>query len=312
MQPPAIFLMGPTCSGKTELALRLIERYPLEIISVDSAQVYRHLDIGTAKPSADILQRAPHQLINIRDPDQTYSAAEFRIDALAAMNEISNNGRIPLLVGGTGLYFRALRYGLSELPSADANLRIRLEQEALQHGWPALHAELARIDPPIAARIHPHDTQRIQRALEVWYLTNRPLSEAQHGPQESALPYRTLILARSLRQRETLRARIATRFHTMLQAGLETEVRELLINWHLSPMNTSMRCVGYRQMLQYIQGVINWNEMVEKGIIATTGLAKRQLTWLRREADVNWLYDEDENSIENEFTLVKNWLHHYI
>lgn len=308
MQPPAIFLMGPTAAGKTALALHLVARYPLQIISVDSAQVYRHLNIGTAKPTADILQQYPHRLINIRDPDQTYSAAEFRTDALAAMQEITAAGHIPLLVGGTGLYFKALRYGLSALPSADANLRLQLEQAAALHGWSALHAELTNVDPQVAARIHPHDTQRIQRALEVWHLTNLPLSMQQHGKQMAALPYRTLILARSLRNRETLRTRIAARFRTMLQAGLETEVRELLINWNLSPTNTSMRCVGYRQMLQYIQGTLSWDEMQDKGIIATAGLAKRQLTWLRKCADINWLYEEDMDTVLQGCLLVENWL----
>jgi tRNA dimethylallyltransferase len=306
--PPAIFLMGATATGKTNLAVNLVTRYPLEIISVDSAQIYRHMDIGTAKPTADILQTAPHRLINIRNPDQTYSAAEFRADAVNAMHEITAQGRIPLLVGGTGLYFRAIRYGLSELPSADPKLRMQLIQEAQERGWQALHKDLARIDPITAARIHPHDTQRIQRALEVCYLTHRPLSVQQRGRNLTALPYRVLILALAPRHRDILRSRITTRFNHMLKLGLDNEVRQLLLNWKLSPTNPAMRCVGYRQMFQHIQGMINWNEMVEKSIIATAGLAKRQLTWLRAEPNVTWLYDEDGDPVLRSIELVGKWL----
>lgn len=227
-QKIAIFLMGPTAAGKTALAVQLAEYFPVDIISVDSAQVYRGMDIGTAKPNAEILAKFPHKLIDIRDPPVSYSAAEFRIDALAAMQQICDRGRIPLLVGGSGLYFRALRYGLSVLPCADPVLRWQLEQEATQKGWAAMHADLALIDPTAAARIHPHDTQRIQRALEVWHLTKQPLSAQQlicggnpHSPrlrsQDTALPYIILVLALAPRSRELLRSRIAKRFHLMLE-----------------------------------------------------------------------------------------------
>lgn len=310
MQPSAIFLTGPTASGKTDLALHLVTRFPLKIISVDSAQVYRHLNIGTAKPTADMLARVPHRLINIKDPHQTYSAAEFRLDALAAMAEISATAHVPLLVGGTGLYFRALRYGLSSLPSADATLRAQLTQQAQERGWSAMHADLASIDPQAAQKIHPHDAQRIQRALEVWHLTHKPLSAQQRGPQQTALPYRVLILACAPREREILRTRIATRFHTMLTQGLEHEVRELLASKNLNPTTPALRSVGYRQMIEYVQGLITWNEMVEQAITATRGLAKRQLTWLRAETELHWLYDEDGDPIARCSELIANWLSH--
>ncbi len=306
-KPPAIFLMGPTASGKTALAMHLVEQLPADIISVDSAQVYRHMDIGTAKPTPEELARAPHRLIDIIEPDQAYSAAEFRRDALAAMDEISAAGRIPLLVGGTGLYFRALLYGLSELPAADPALRIRLEQEAQFHGWGHMHRRLAEVDPVAAARIHPNDPQRIQRALEVFELTGRPLTELQRGNKEPILPYRVLKLARAPRERETLRRRIAQRFDIMLEQGLEQEVQGLLQRG-LTPAATSMRSVGYRQMLNYLLGEWDRATMRERGIIATRQLAKRQMTWLRAEPEVNWLYDEDGAVNERALALVKHWL----
>jgi len=305
--PPAIFLMGPTASGKTDLAIHLAERLPADIISVDSAQVYRHMDIGTAKPAPEELERAPHRLIDIIEPDQAYSAAEFRRDALAAMEEISACDRVPLLVGGTGLYFRALLYGLSALPSADPALRIRLEQEAQLRGWGHMHRRLAEVDPAAAERIHPNDPQRIQRALEVFELTGRPLTELQRGQKEPILPYRVLKLARAPRDRETLRQRIAQRFDSMLEQGLEQEVRGLL-GLGLTPSATSMRSVGYRQMLHYLLGEWDHDTMRERGIIATRQLAKRQMTWLRAEPEVNWLYDEDGMVNNRAFKLVRQWL----
>jgi tRNA dimethylallyltransferase len=299
--------MGPTASGKTGLAMHLVEHFPADIVSVDSAQVYRHMDIGTAKPSAEELRCAPHRLIDIIEPDQAYSAAEFRRDALEEMTRISAAGRIPLLVGGTGLYFRALLYGLSELPAADPALRARLEQEARLHGWVHMHQRLARVDPEAAARIHPNDPQRIQRALEVFELTGRPLSEQQRGNREPIIPYRVLKLARAPRDRELLRQRIAQRFDAMLEQGLEREVRGLLARG-LTPAATSMRSVGYRQMLNYLLGEWDYDTMRERGIIATRQLAKRQMTWLRSEPDVHWLYDEDGAVNERAREWVGRWL----
>jgi len=300
--------MGPTASGKTELALYLVERLPLEIVSVDSAQVYRGMDIGTAKPRPEVLARAPHRLLDIRDPAESYSAAEFRADALEAMEQISAAGRVPLLVGGTGLYFRALRYGLSDLPPADPALRARLEQEASTQGWGHLHRRLAKVDPLAAARIHPNDPQRIQRALEVWALTGRPLSEQQKGSGKSVLPYRVLSLVRAPRDREILRARIAARFRTMLEQGFEQEVRHLLARGVLSPLLPSLRSVGYRQMVQYLLGAGDYACMVEQGIVATRRLAKRQFTWLRAEPTARWLHDENGDVAAVAYQWVSDWL----
>lgn len=306
--PPALFLMGPTASGKTALAVELVERLPLEIVSVDSALVYRGLDIGAAKPGPEILARAPHRLIDIRDPAETYSAADFRADALAAMEEIRAAGRVPLLVGGTGLYFRALQYGLSALPAADPALRARLEREAALHGWAALHQRLAELDPAAAARIHPNDPQRIQRALEVHALTGRPLSEQQHGSGEPILPWRVLKLARAPRDREVLRRRIAERFDDMLGLGFEAEVRGLLARGDLSPELPSLRSVGYRQMIRYLLGDWTWEQMRERAVTATRQLAKRQMTWLRAEADAHWLHDESGDPLGRALGLVEGFL----
>ena len=306
--PPALFLMGPTASGKTDLAVYLAQRLPLEIINVDSAQVYRGMNTGTAKPEPQILARAPHRLIDIRDPADSYSAAEFRADALAAMKEITAAGRIPLLAGGTGLYFRALLYGLSELPSADPALRARLEREAALHGWPHLHQRLLQVDPEAGARIHRNDPQRIQRALEVYALTGRPISTLQRRRGEPTLAYRVLKLARAPRDREALRRRIEQRFRTMLEQGFEDEVRGLLARDDLSPTTPSMRSVGYRQMIQYLIGDCDFETMVERGVIATRQLAKRQLTWLRAEAGVHWLYDEEGDPGTEALELVRRWL----
>jgi tRNA dimethylallyltransferase len=306
--PPALFLMGPTASGKTDLAVCLLDHFDAEIISVDSAQVYRGLDIGTAKPDARLLARAPHRLIDIRDPNEAYSAAEFRADALAAMQEINARGRIPLLVGGTGLYFKALLYGLSDLPAADAAVRARLEQDAARHGWDAMHQRLRQLDPVAAKRIHPHDPQRIGRALEVYELTGRPISALQSGLGEPTLPYRVLKLVRAVRNRELLRARIGERFSAMLDKGLEREVRGLLARPDMSPASPSLRSVGYRQMVMYLNGQYDAPTLEERGIIATRQLAKRQLTWLRREPGAHWLYDEDGDVAERAVRLIGAWL----
>jgi len=306
--PPALFLMGPTASGKTELALRLVEAFPVAIISVDSVQVYRGLDIGSAKPSADILARVPHRLIDIRDPSEPYSAAEFAADARTAMDEIQAAGQIPLLVGGTGLYFRALVQGLAPLPTADPALRTQLLADGQAQGWPALHQRLANLDPVAAARIHPNDPQRIQRALEVCLLTGRPLSAQQREAVPEPLPYRILRLARAPRDRELLRRRIAERFEQMLVQGLEAEVRQLLARTDLHPGLPSLRSLGYRQMIGYLDGTWTWAQMREQGILATRQFAKRQLTWLRAEPQVHWLFDEEADPAGRAMALVDHWL----
>ncbi|MGA9164752.1 MAG: tRNA (adenosine(37)-N6)-dimethylallyltransferase MiaA [Thiobacillus sp.] len=278
--PPAIFLMGPTASGKTALAVSLVERFPLEIISVDSALVYRGMNIGTAKPDAAILARAPHHLLDIRDPTETYSAASFCDDARRLMDDIVARGRVPLLVGGTMLYFRALLKGLDDLPRADAVLRRQLEVEAARRGWPALHADLARIDPLTAARLAPNDSQRIGRALEVFQLTGTPMS-ALLDQAQTALPYRVLQLALIPFDRAVLHQRIAARFDAMLAGGLLDEVNSLRQTYALNPELPAMRAVGYRQAWAYLDGEIDLNGLREQGMAATRQLAKRQLTWLR-------------------------------
>ena len=295
-RPWAILLMGPTASGKTDLAIRLVERLPCEIISVDSAMIYRGLDIGTAKPGPEILARAPHRLIDILDPTESYSTARFREDALAAMHEISARGRLPLLVGGTMLYFRALQQGLARLPSADAEVRAELEAEAERHGWAAMHARLAELDPDAAARIHPNDPQRIQRALEVQALSGRAMSDLIRDAEHEILPFRLLKLARAPSDRAILHTRIERRFRVMLELGLVDEVSRLWARGDLTPDLPSMRCVGYRQVLNYLLGESTWEDMVQRGIIATRQLAKRQMTWLRAEPDCHWLDDEPDPS----------------
>ncbi|MFZ5575762.1 MAG: tRNA (adenosine(37)-N6)-dimethylallyltransferase MiaA [Pseudomonadota bacterium] len=278
--PPAVFLMGPTASGKTALAVALAERFPLEIISVDSALVYRGMDIGTAKPDAATLARAPHHLLDIRDPTESYSAAAFRDDALRLMADITARGRVPLLAGGTMLYFRALLKGLDELPRADAATRQSIEADAVARGWPALHAELARIDPPTAARLAPNDAQRIGRALEIFRLTGTPMS-ALIARAEVELPYRVLQLALTPSDRAVLHRRIAERFDAMLAAGLLDELKTLRRTHALTPDLPAMRAVGYRQAWAYLDGETSLADLRETGIAATRQLAKRQLTWLR-------------------------------
>ncbi len=278
--PPAVFLMGPTASGKTALAVALAERFPLEIISVDSALVYRGLDIGSAKPDAATLACAPHHLIDIRDPADAYSAAAFRDDALRLMADITARDRVPFLVGGTMLYFRALLKGLDDLPRADAAVRRQIEADAAARGWPALHAELAQVDAATAARLAPNDAQRIGRALEIFRLTGTPMS-AQLARAEAGLPYRVLQLALIPSDRAVLHQRIATRFDAMLAEGLLDEVRRLRADGRLTADLPSMRAVGYRQAWAYLDGAITLEALREQGIAATRQLAKRQLTWLR-------------------------------
>ena len=279
-KPLAIFLMGPTASGKTDLAIQLRQQLPVEVISVDSALIYRGMDIGTAKPSKAELALAPHRLIDICDPAESYSAANFRTDALREMQEISAQGKIPLLVGGTMLYYKALLEGLSPLPSADEKVRSEIEEKAALIGWGELHQELSKIDPISAQRINPNDSQRINRALEVFYLTGKTLTEltAQKG---EALPYDILQFAIAPEQREVLHRRIEQRFHKMIELGFQQEVEKLYRRPDLNENLPSIRCVGYRQMWEYLRGDYDHDEMVFRGICATRQLAKRQITWLR-------------------------------
>ncbi|TCJ11868.1 tRNA (adenosine(37)-N6)-dimethylallyltransferase MiaA [Parasulfuritortus cantonensis] len=280
-RPPAVFLMGPTASGKTDLAVALAGRFPFELISVDSALVYRGMDIGTAKPDAATLAACPHHLVDVVDPTERYSAGRFRSDALALMAEIGARGRIPLLVGGTMLYFKALKDGLgAALPEADPDLRAELEARAAVSGWPALHAELAGFDPVAAARIKANDSQRIQRAIEVYRLTGRPLSELLDQPAQ-ALPYRLIELAVQPPERAVLHERINRRFRMMLEAGLVDELRRLRAGYALDPALPAMRSVGYRQAWQFLEGEIDAAGLYETGAAATRQLAKRQITWLR-------------------------------
>ncbi|SEM19997.1 tRNA dimethylallyltransferase [Luteibacter sp. UNCMF331Sha3.1] len=291
-RPLAIFLMGPTASGKTALACALADRFPVGLVSVDSALVYRGLDIGSAKPDAATLARYPHDLIDIRDPAQPYSAADFRIDAIAAMERISAQGRVPLLVGGTGLYFRALQRGLSDLPDADPALRERLAAEASSIGWEAMHARMAALDPVAGARIRPGDTQRIQRALEVMSLSGRTLTELQTGGSGVRFPWRVLKLALLPVDRKELHERIATRFDAMLADGFLDEVRRLRDRGDLVPDLPAIRAVGYRQAWEYLDGQGDATEFRNRGIYATRQLAKRQITWLRSELDAR-TFDPD-------------------
>ncbi|PKO52372.1 MAG: tRNA (adenosine(37)-N6)-dimethylallyltransferase MiaA [Betaproteobacteria bacterium HGW-Betaproteobacteria-2] len=278
----AIFLMGPTASGKTGAAVELLQRLPIELISVDSALVYRDMDIGTAKPDAATLKLAPHHLIDVIAPTEAYSAAQFRADALRLMADIMTRGKIPLLVGGTMLYFKALQGGLGELPQADPAVRARLDAEALLIGWPAMHAKLAKIDPETAARLMTTDSQRIQRALEVCELSGKTMTQLFAEQAATALPYHLLKLALVPSDRSVLHDRIALRFEQMLEAGLIDEVKALRKKYPaLTADLPSMRCVGYRQAWQYLDGEFGLDELREKGIAATRQLAKRQLTWLR-------------------------------
>ncbi len=280
MGSTAVLLMGPTASGKSRLAMEIAAHLPVEIVSVDSAQVYRGMDIGTAKPGADERRAVPHHLIDILDPTEPYSAARFRADVVRLVAEIAGRGRIPLLVGGTMLYFKALRDGLSELPPADAEVRAAIDADARRRGWPALHAELARVDPDTAARLAPADAQRIQRALEVFRATGTPMSR-QLGARGAAPPFDLLPIALVPGDRSALHRRIAARFDAMLAAGLVDELEGLRARYALHAALPSMRCVGYRQAWSYLEGEYDRAELRDRGIFATRQLAKRQLTWLR-------------------------------
>ena len=280
--PPAIFIMGPTASGKTGLAVELCQHLPVELISVDSALVFKDMDIGTAKPDASILARAPHHLIDLIPPTEVYSAATFRNDALKLMAEITARGRIPLLVGGTMLYFKALQGGLSQLPEADPNVRQKLDAQAAQIGWPAMHDKLAEIDPETAARLEPADAQRVQRALEVYEISGKTMTELHQSSMSDKLPYQLLKIALTPSDRSVLHDRIAIRFDDMLKQGFVDEVKRLLLKYpSLNADMPSMRCVGYRQALEHLAGNYDVAELRDRGIFATRQLAKRQLTWLR-------------------------------
>jgi tRNA dimethylallyltransferase len=293
---PVIFLMGPTAAGKTELAISLCEHLNTEIISVDSALVYKGMDIGTAKPDAAELARAPHHLIDLLDPSETYSVADFRRDAIIKIDQLHQQGKVPVLVGGTMMYFKALIDGLSPLPEADADIRAELEAQAKQYGWPHLYQELQKVDPQAAQKMSENDSQRINRALEVYRLTGNTMTELQKQKQP-ALPYTFHQFAIAPTQRSELHQRIEKRFKIMLDQGFENEVSTLYLRKDLHPNMPSIRCVGYRQMWDYLAGEIDHSEMVFRGIAATRQLAKRQLTWLRSWPDVTWLTTGDEENL---------------
>lgn len=300
--------MGPTASGKTALAINLRKTLPVELISVDSALIYQGMDIGTAKPTAEELAQAPHRLLDILDPAKAYSAADFRRDALAEMADITASGRIPLLVGGTMLYFKALLEGLSPLPAADPDVRARIEQQAAELGWDALHRQLVDIDPVAGAQIHPNDPQRLSRALEVFFISGKTLTELTQTSGE-ALPYQVHQFAIAPAGRELLHQRIEQRFHQMLASGFEAEVRGLFARGDLHTEMPSIRCVGYRQMWSYLAGEISHEEMVYRGICATRQLAKRQMTWLRGWEGVHWLDSENPEQARNEVLQVVSAKH---
>lgn len=308
-RPLVIALMGPTASGKTALAMEWAQRLGGEIVSVDSALVYRGLDIGAAKPDAAMQAAVPHHLIDVREPWQPFSAAEFAVDATAAMADIVARGKLPLLAGGTGLYFRALLEGLAPMPEADPELRALIAAEAAGKGWPAMHAQLASIDPAAAARIKPTDPQRIQRALEVFRLSGVPISEWQRAPARERLPFRVLKVIVAPRDRAVLHQRIEQRFDAMLEAGFLQEVRRLrdmpALQTAVAPLDLpAIRAVGYRQAWQYLDGKLSAAEFRDHSIFATRQLAKRQLTWLRGERDARWFDPAtDQQLLENALDL---------
>ncbi len=294
--PFVIFIMGPTAAGKTDLAVHLHENINCEIISVDSALVYRDMDIGTAKPNKDLLAKVPHRLIDICDPLESYSAARFLQDANKAIKEIQNKGRTAVLVGGTGLYFRALEQGLAELPEANYRIRARLEAEAEVEGWQSLHNRLREIDPEAATRINENDPQRIQRALEIYEITGKTMSALISEGRKQAFPYPIKKIILSPEDRSLLHERVKQRFLTMLESGLVDEVESLYRRGDLSLSLPSMRLVGYRQVWRYLDGLTSYEEMQEHAIIATRQLAKRQITWCRSESQAKW-YDSHEPEI---------------
>lgn len=310
MDAPVLFLLGPTAAGKTALACALAERFPLDLVSVDSALVYRHMNIGTAKPGEDVLRAHPHALIDLVEPTEAYSAANFRRDALSEIERIRAANRVPLLVGGTMMYVKALLDGLSALPPADPTIRAEIEAQAEREGWPQLHAKLAAIDPITAARLAPNDSQRIQRALEVFALTGQPISSMQQRQVHPAPPFAWHGMALLPSDRSVLHTRIAERFDAMLAAGFVEEVRALRARFNLSPDMPSMRCVGYRQVWQYLDGDIDSTQLREQGIAATRQLAKRQLTWLRGMPLFEPLDCLDTQIVHRATAMVAHWLRH--
>jgi tRNA dimethylallyltransferase len=304
--PPAIFLMGPTASGKTGLAVELYQHLPVELISVDSALVFKGMDIGTAKPDPATLAQAPHHLIDLIPPTEVYSAANFRNDALKLMADITARGKVPLLVGGTMLYFKVLQGGLSALPEVDVQVRAKLDAEAAQIGWAEMHAKLAAIDPETAARLQPSDAQRIQRALEVYEISGKTMTALHRAPVINELPYRLFKIALVPSDRKVLHDRIALRFGDMLKQGFVDEVKRLLKTYpELKPELPSMRCVGYRQALEHLAGDYDLAELRDRGIFATRQLAKRQLTWLRGMDDTFELDCLNPNMYELVFNQIK-------
>ncbi|CAM0556817.1 tRNA (adenosine(37)-N6)-dimethylallyltransferase MiaA [Halomonas sp. ATBC28] len=305
-RPWAIFLMGPTAAGKTDAAMALHERLGHELISVDSAMVYRGMDIGSAKPSASELARAPHHLIDIRDPAEPYSAADFRVDALSLMRQISAAGKVPLLVGGTMLYYKRLVEGVANLPSADPAIRQRLEAQWQNEGLLSLHQRLAEVDALSAQRIHPNDPQRVMRALEVYYASGRPMSELWAEQQPETFPWRVLSIALAPSDRSLLHQRIAQRFEVMLGEGLINEVAALKKRNDLHLGLPAMKSVGYRQVWEYLEGEYDYASLVERGVIATRQLAKRQLTWLRSWPELNWVDSQRSDALDQVLKLVRD------
>ena len=314
--PPLVCLMGPTASGKTDLAMYLYDQFPCELVSVDSVLVYRGMDIGSAKPDAQTLQRYPHHLIDMLDPAEPYSAARFRDDALALIEDITARGRVPLLVGGTMLYFKALAGGLASMPSADPVVRASIEAMALEQGWPAVHAALAQVDPASAERIHPNDPQRISRAYEVflgsgitltqWHERQHAEKAADQTPGSGVLPYTVRYLAVAPRERSVLHERIAERFSLMLQQGLISEVEAMHARGDLDVSMPSIRAVGYRQAWDYLEGRLSYEQMHERGVIATRQLAKRQFTWLRGwNEPIEWLDSLDPKRFERALKVLQ-------
>jgi len=286
--PKAIFLMGPTAAGKTALAMDLYDKLPCELISVDSALIYKGMDVGTAKPTAVELEKYPHHLVDIIDPSESYSAAQFREDVLPLMQDIVARGKIPVLVGGTMMYFNALTKGMAQLPQADESIRAEITKMADQEGWPAVHQQLQEVDPESAQRLAPNDSQRIQRALEVFRISGKTLTKHWEEQEQQKLPFDVLNLAIMPKERKTLHQRIEQRFSLMLEQGFIEEVQALYDRGDLNLEMPSMRCVGYRQAWMYINGEIDHKTMIEKGVVATRQLAKRQITWLRSWQDLHW------------------------
>jgi tRNA dimethylallyltransferase len=302
--PPVICLMGPTASGKTALAMALQEALPCDIVSVDSALIYRDMNIGTAKPTADELAKFPHRLINLRDASESYSAADFCDDALAEISEIRRRNRIPLLVGGTMMYFKSLIEGISPLPTANTEIRKAIESEAAEKGWQSLHEKLAEVDPVSAKRIHQNDPQRLTRALEVYRITGNTLTQLTEIKGDK-LTGNILQLAITPQERSTLHERISLRYQQMIDMGFEAEVIKLRARGDLHQDLPSIRCVGYRQMWQYLDGEFDHDEMIFRGVCATRQLAKRQLTWLRNWPDLHWLTTDDDTNLAQVLTLLK-------